>query len=50
MSERGIPHTYLVFPDEGHGFKKPANSERFQAEAERFLADHLGGACEEVAR
>jgi dipeptidyl aminopeptidase/acylaminoacyl peptidase len=50
MSERGIPHTYLVFPDEGHGFKKPENSERFQAEAERFLADHLGGACEEVAR
>jgi dipeptidyl aminopeptidase/acylaminoacyl peptidase len=46
MSERGIPHTYLVFPDEGHGFKKPENSERFHAEAERFLAEHLGGDCE----
>jgi dipeptidyl aminopeptidase/acylaminoacyl peptidase len=46
MEERGIPHTYMVFPDEGHGFAKPANSMRFQAEAERFLAEHLGGRCE----
>jgi dipeptidyl aminopeptidase/acylaminoacyl peptidase len=46
MRERGIPHTYLVFPDEGHGFAKPENLKRFQAEAERFLAEHLGGRCE----
>jgi dipeptidyl aminopeptidase/acylaminoacyl peptidase len=46
MEERGIPHTYMVFPDEGHGFAKPENSLRFQAEAERFLAEHLGGRCE----
>ncbi len=46
MRERDIPHTYLVFPDEGHGFKKPENSLRFQAAAERFLADHLGGQFE----
>jgi dipeptidyl aminopeptidase/acylaminoacyl peptidase len=46
MEERGIPHTYMVFPDEGHGFAKPENSMRFQAEAERFLAEHLGGRCE----
>jgi dipeptidyl aminopeptidase/acylaminoacyl peptidase len=46
LSERGIPHQYLVYPDEGHGFKKPENAMAFQAEAERFLAEHLGGRCE----
>jgi dipeptidyl aminopeptidase/acylaminoacyl peptidase len=46
LSQRGIPHTYLVYPDEGHGFKKPENAMAFQAEAERFLAEHLGGRCE----
>jgi dipeptidyl aminopeptidase/acylaminoacyl peptidase len=46
LSERGIPHTYLVYPDEGHGFKKPENAMAFHAEAERFLAEHLGGRCE----
>ena len=46
LRERGIPHTYLVYPDEGHGFKKPENAMAFQAAAERFLADHLGGRCE----
>ena len=46
LRERGIPHTYLVYEDEGHGFKKPENAMAFQAEAERFLADHLGGRCE----
>ncbi len=46
LRERGIPHTYLVYPDEGHGFKKPENAMAFQAEAERFLSEHLGGRCE----
>jgi dipeptidyl aminopeptidase/acylaminoacyl peptidase len=46
LRDRGIPHTYLVYPDEGHGFKKPENAMAFQAEAERFLAEHLGGRCE----
>ena len=46
MEQRGIPHRYLVYPDEGHGFAKPQNAMSFQAEAERFLAEHLGGRCE----
>jgi dipeptidyl aminopeptidase/acylaminoacyl peptidase len=46
MTERGIPHTYMVFPDEGHGFQKPENRMRFHAEAERFLAEYLGGRYE----
>ncbi len=46
MKSRDIPHTYLVFEDEGHGFQRPENRMRFQAEAEKFLAEHLGGRCE----
>ncbi len=46
MEERGIPHTYLVFEDEGHGFQRPENRVRFQDEAEKFLAEHLGGRYE----
>ena len=42
----GVECEYLVFPDEGHGFVKPQNRERFYAAAERFLAQHLGGRAE----
>jgi dipeptidyl aminopeptidase/acylaminoacyl peptidase len=43
LRERGIPHEYLLFGDEGHGFVKPETRLRFSAAVERFLADHLGG-------
>jgi dipeptidyl aminopeptidase/acylaminoacyl peptidase len=43
MRDKGIAYEYLLFPDEGHGFAKPANRLRFYAVAERFLATHLGG-------
>jgi dipeptidyl aminopeptidase/acylaminoacyl peptidase len=46
LREKGIPHEYLLFPDEGHGLAKPENRLRFYAVAERFLAEHLGGRCE----
>ncbi len=46
MTERGIPHRYLVFPDEGHGFRKPENNLAFHAAAEEFLAEHMGGRLE----
>jgi dipeptidyl aminopeptidase/acylaminoacyl peptidase len=49
MKAKGIPHEYMVFEDEGHGFAKPANRLRFYAAAERFLAEHLGGRCEPAA-
>jgi dipeptidyl aminopeptidase/acylaminoacyl peptidase len=38
---------YLLFEDEGHGFARPENRLRFFRHAERFLARHLGGRCEE---
>ena len=35
--------TYLLYPDEGHGFARPENRLSFFAVAEAFLAEHLGG-------
>lgn len=43
MTARGIPVTYLVFPDEGHGFARPENSIAFAAASENFLKTCLGG-------
>ena len=37
---------YYVFPDEGHGFVRPANNMAFNAAAENFLAKYLGGRAE----
>jgi dipeptidyl aminopeptidase/acylaminoacyl peptidase len=46
LEEKGIDYSYLLFPDEGHGFAKPENRLRFYAAAEAFLAEHLGGRAE----
>ena len=48
MTERGIPVTYLLYPDEGHGFARPENNLSFMAVAEAFLARCLGGRYETV--
>jgi dipeptidyl aminopeptidase/acylaminoacyl peptidase len=47
LTEAGIDHEYMLFPDEGHGFAKPENRIRFYAAAERFLAKYLGGRYED---
>ncbi|MFA5646296.1 MAG: S9 family peptidase [Candidatus Ratteibacteria bacterium] len=47
LKKRNIPHEYMLFPDEGHGFVKPENRLAFYAAAERFLAQHLKGEYEE---
>jgi dipeptidyl aminopeptidase/acylaminoacyl peptidase len=47
LTEAGIDHEYLLFPDEGHGFAKPENRIKFYTAAERFLARYLGGRYEE---
>ncbi|HYD25838.1 MAG TPA: S9 family peptidase [Croceibacterium sp.] len=49
MKAAGIPVTYVVFPDEGHGFAKPTNRIAFNAIAENFLATVLGGRAEPIA-
>lgn len=48
MRANGIPVTYLLFPDEGHGFARPENNIAFHAVAEAFLVRHLGGRCEAI--
>ncbi len=48
MSGRKIPVTYVLYPDEGHGFARPANRISFNAVAEQFLAKHLGGRAEPI--
>jgi len=48
MQAKGLPVTYVLYPDEGHGFAKPENNIAFQAVAEAFLAKHLGGRQEPV--
>ena len=49
MTAKGIPVTYIVFPDEGHGFAKPANNIAFNAISEQFLKSCLGGRSEPIA-
>jgi dipeptidyl aminopeptidase/acylaminoacyl peptidase len=48
MQEKKIPVTYVLFPDEGHGFQRPENSLAFNAVTEAFLARHLGGRFEAI--
>lgn len=48
MQEHKIPVTYVLFPDEGHGFARPPNSLAFNAVTEAFLAGHLGGRYEPI--
>jgi dipeptidyl aminopeptidase/acylaminoacyl peptidase len=43
MHAKHIPVTYVLFPDEGHGFARPENTIAFFAVAEAFLARHLPG-------
>ncbi|MFW5683349.1 MAG: S9 family peptidase [Spirochaetota bacterium] len=48
MQEKKIPVTYVLYPDEGHGFARPENRLSFFAVTEAFLSRHLGGRTEEV--
>ncbi|MEO0056582.1 MAG: hypothetical protein RIT17_9, partial [Pseudomonadota bacterium] len=46
MKAADIPVTYVLYPDEGHGFARPENNIAFYAIAENFLAECLGGRAE----
>jgi dipeptidyl aminopeptidase/acylaminoacyl peptidase len=46
IEKNGSAVTYVLYPDEGHGFVRPANIIDFTARAETFLAQYLGGRYE----
>jgi len=48
MQSNRIPVTYVLYPDEGHGFARPPNRTSFYAVAEAFLSQCLGGRFEPV--
>jgi dipeptidyl aminopeptidase/acylaminoacyl peptidase len=50
MKARNIPVTYVLYPDEGHGFARPENRMSFYAVTEAFLARNLGGRAEPIGR
>lgn len=50
MKAKNIPVTYVLFPDEGHGFARPENSKAFNAVAEGFLSKCLGGRAEPIGQ
>jgi len=48
MKAKRIPVTYVLYPDEGHGFARPQNRKSFYAISEGFLARCLGGRQEPI--
>jgi dipeptidyl aminopeptidase/acylaminoacyl peptidase len=48
MKDKGLPVTYVLYPDEGHGFARPNNRTSFYAIAEGFLSQCLGGRYQPV--
>ena len=46
MARKQIPVEYVLYPDEGHGWARPANRIDFNGRTEDFLAKHLGGRAE----
>ncbi len=48
MEAKGLPVTYINYPDEGHGFQKPENRLSFFAAMEGFLGTCLGGRVQPI--
>lgn len=48
MQSNELPVTYVLYPDEGHGFGRPENRESFYAIMEVFLASCLGGRSQPI--
>jgi len=46
MKAKNLPVTYVVYPDEGHGFARPQNRTSFYEISEAFLSTCLGGRFE----
>lgn len=50
MKTNKIGVTYVLYPDEGHGFARPENRLSFYAVTEAFLSECLGGRYEPVGK
>jgi dipeptidyl aminopeptidase/acylaminoacyl peptidase len=48
MQGKSIPVTYVLYPDEGHGFARAENKLSFNAVTEIFLAQCLGGGYQPI--
>ena len=48
MTQKKLPVTYVLYPDEGHGFARPENRISFYAISEAFLSPCLGGRFEPI--
>ena len=48
MKDKKLPVTYVLYPEEGHGFARPTNRTSFYAIAEGFLSQCLGGRYEPI--
>jgi dipeptidyl aminopeptidase/acylaminoacyl peptidase/uncharacterized membrane protein YeiB len=48
LDARGVPVTYALFPDEGHGFARAENRTALNAIAEGFLGQCLGGVVQSI--
>ena len=48
MQRHNIPVTYVLFRDEGHGFRRPENNMSFFAVTEAFLGECLGGRVQPI--
>lgn len=48
MQEKNISVTYVLYPDEGHGFARPENRLSFFAVSEAFFSQCLGGRYEPI--
>lgn len=48
MQAKHLPVTYVLYPDEGHGFARPQNRIAFYAVAEGFLSQCLGGRTQPI--
>jgi dipeptidyl aminopeptidase/acylaminoacyl peptidase len=50
LKAANVPVSYVVYPDEGHVFRRAANRRSFFAVSECFLAHYLGGRLEPLSR
>ena len=49
LKKRGIPVEYVLFPDEGHGFRKTLNKVRSTVSIVEWFEKHLNGQSPEAA-